>query len=288
MTPKEMLKRLLNREMTLRDLSRVTGISRDKIFKGVMLIATDNEKNQLKEVLLENKRSSKINIDEKLKKILIQILKGEITVTEASKIMEMNKETLRRKAEDLANSSPEYIKYYIRYKSKIGDYSGINFKRIFVEIIENNLSQTEMAEEYGIPARTVSRELEKLGKSDNENDLRLYDLAKIYADKKMKHQELTFNELRLFGKIIEEIKENSNFLTIEDEDSIEKNIRELTEFKNTVQALRAKGLTEKQIAIELQIGVSTIRRRILKLEELEIIKRGKKEEETEKVENERE
>ena len=287
MTPNEMLKRLLDRELSLRDLSRTTGINRDKIYKGVMNIATEDEKKQLKEVLLENKRKGKIKIDDKLKKILIQILKGEITVNEASKIMKMDKETLRRKAEELANSSPEYIKYYIRYKSKIGDYSGINFRRIFIEIIENNLSQTEIAKEYEIPTRTISRELEKIGKSDDENDLKLHDLAKIYAEKKMKHQKMNTYELRLYSKLIDDIKKNSNFLTIEDEDPFEKNIKELTEFKNTVKTLKEKGLTDKQVADELQIGVSTIRRRILKLKELETIKKGKEQEETKKIREEK-
>ena len=51
--------------------------------------------------------------------------------------------------------------------------------------------------------------------------------------------------------------------------------------------IKEKGLTDKQVADELQIGVSTIRRRILKLKELETIKKGKEQEETKKIREEK-
>ena len=43
-------------------------------------------------------------------------------------------------------------------------------------MLENNYSQTEIAEKYGINARTVSRELEKL-KGEEEYGT-LYEMAK--------------------------------------------------------------------------------------------------------------
>lgn len=274
MSPEEELKqRILSGAVTLRQLSQETGITRDVLKKMILsTITTDEERKKMEKILQENKASATIEMNSNLKNILIKILKGEMTAREASIEYGIDRETLRRKAEELANSSPEYIQYYIRYKSRRGDYSGINFRMLFVELIENNMTQTEIANKYDIPVRTVSRELEKLGRSQDPLDMKLYDIAKIYAEKNMKHAHLSGNETRLYSTILDEIKDESKFLTIPDETAEARKMRELEEFKTKVELLIERGMTRKQIADELHIGISTIRRRLLDLQELQGLK----------------
>lgn len=260
---------LLSGKISLRQLSTNMGIDRDILKEIIKNLCTPEEVIKMEKVLTENRASSTRELDDPMKQIVISILKGKLSAREASKLYGIDRETLRRKAEELANSSPEYIKYYINYKSKRGDYSGIDFRRIFIEIIEFNESQTEAAERYGIPTRTMSRELEKIGKSEDEQDRRLYDIAKIHAEKKMKKKEFSESESRLYESILSEIKEKSKFITLNDEELETKKIRELREFKAEVEQLEDRGMNKHQIADEMHIGVSTIRRRLLELEELE-------------------
>ena len=130
-------------------------------------------------------------------------------------------------------------------------------------MIENGISQTAIAKEYDIPVRTMSRELQKLEKSDDKRDIKLFDLAKIYAEKMIRHEELSIYEQRLYGSIIEELKQDTKFTAINLESNTEKRDKELQEFRLNVNNLRAKGMTNGQIAKELGVGVSTIRRRML-------------------------
>lgn len=267
--------KLLSGQVSLRQLSVSMNIDRDALKNMIKEICTPEEEQSLQKVLEDNKASCVVELDEKVKGIIIQILKGEISARQASEMYGIDRETLRRKAEELANSSPEYIQYYIRYKSKRGDFSGINFRRLFIEMIENGMSQTEIAEKYEIPARTMSRELEKIGKSEDEYDEKLYNIAKIYAEKMMRRQNFTEYEKRLYYRILNEVKENSQFISIENEPTEEIRFRELQEFKAEVKQLENQGMTRQQIAKKLGIGVSTIRRRLLELEEQEGLREKK-------------
>lgn len=261
--------RLLSGRISLRKLSNELNVDREYLKNAILGICFPEERKLLEDYLATNKASSTTKLDDNLKALVIKILKGEITTKQASEECGIDKETLRRKVEELANSSPEYIQYYIQYKSRRGDYSGINFRRLFVELIEQDMSQTEMARLYGIPIRTVSRELEKLGQSEEEQDQRLYDIAKICAEKKMKREKLTETEQRLYGRIVTEIKNNMTFISIEDnETDNEKRHKQLQEFKMKVEELSREGKTKQQIAEALGVGISTIRRRLLELEEL--------------------
>lgn len=262
----ELKKQILSGKTSLRKLSSQTGIDRDALKDKIIKECSDEELKQLRFILKDNKdNSSTIDLEGNVKEAVIRILKGEISIKQASKDYNIDKETLMRKTEELANASPEYIKYYIQYKSKRGDYSGINFRRLIIEMIENGISQTVIAKEYGIPVRTMSRELQKLEKSDDKRDIKLFDIAKIYAEKMIRHEKLSDYEQRLYGSIIEELKQDTKFTAINIESNEEKRNKELQDFKLKVQELRAKGMTNVQIAKELGVGVSTIRRRMLEV-----------------------
>ncbi len=262
----ELKKQILSGKTSLRKLSSQTGIDKDVLKDKIIKECSDEELEQLEIILKDNKdNSSTIDLEGNVKEAVIRILKGEISIRQASKDYKIDRETLMRKTEELANASPEYVKYYIQYKAKRGDYSGINFRRLIIEMIENGISQTVIAKEYGIPVRTMSRELQKLEKSDDKRDIKLFDIAKIYAEKMIRHEELSVYEQRLYGSSIEELKQDTKFTAINIESNEEKRNKELQDFKLKVQELRAKGMTNVQIANELGVGVSTIRRRMLEV-----------------------
>ncbi len=270
MKPETVLKqKILSGQVSLRELSRQTGIDREKLKLMVEEMCTPEESKELQRILESNKKeSTTVELEESLKEAIIKVLKGEMSAKQASKEYGINSETLRRKAEELANASPEYIKYYIEYKGKRGDYSGINFRRVIIEMIENNMTQIEIAGKYGIPIRTVSRELEKIGKSEDEQDKKLYRTAKMYAEKKEKHQEISLYEQKTFGEFFEKLKQKNKFVVLGQESDSEKRKKELIEFTQKVNELKKSGMTNEQIAKQLGVGISTIRRRTLELKEI--------------------
>lgn len=270
MKPETVLKqKILSGQVSLRELSRQTGIDREKLKLMIEEMCTPEESKELQRILESNKKeSTTVELEESLKEAIIKVLKGEMSAKQASKEYGINSETLRRKAEELANASPEYIKYYIEYKGKRGDYSGINFRRVIIEMIENNMTQIEIAGKYGIPIRTVSRELEKIGKSEDEQDKKLYRTAKMYAEKKEKHQEISLYEQKTFGEFFEKLKQKNKFVVLGQESDSEKRKKELIEFTQKVNELKKSGMTNEQIAKQLGVGISTIRRRTLELKEI--------------------
>lgn len=270
MKPETVLKqKILSGQVSLRELSRQTGIDREKLKLMIEEMCTPEESKELQRILESNKKeSTTVELEESLKEAIIKVLKGEMSAKQASKEYGINSETLRRKAEELANASPEYIKYYIEYKGKRGDYSGINFRRVIIEMIENNMTQIDIAGKFGIPIRTVSRELEKIGKSEDEQDKKLYRTAKMYAEKKEKHQEISLYEQKTFGEFFEELKQKNKFVVLGQESDSEKRKKELIEFTQKVNELKKSGMTNEQIAKQLGVGISTIRRRTLELKEI--------------------
>lgn len=273
----EAKQQLLSGKRTLRNLSEELNIDRDKLKNMISNVCNEEEKQIMESALVNNQENSaRLELDGTLKDVVIQILKGEISARKASDIYGMDRETLRRKALELANSSPDFIQKYIKYKSRRGDYSAINFRRLFIIMIENDMSQTEIANEYSIPHRTMSRELEKIGKSDLEYDKKIYNIAKIYAQKRMKREKLSIFEKRLYENIIGEIQGDiPQNIILEIEDPIKK----LEDFLTQVQSLKDEGLTMQEIADEMNTSISTIKRNKLKLEELKQIQKGKEEKE---------
>ncbi|MGN1327536.1 MAG: hypothetical protein ACI4VQ_05645, partial [Clostridia bacterium] len=126
-------KRLIAGEISLRKLSASMNVDKSVLKEMIKGICTAEEYQLLQGVLENNKANNTTELEGQVKEIVIRILKGEISARQASEQYGIDRETLRRKVEELANSSPEYIQYYIRYKSKRGDFSGINFRRLFIE-----------------------------------------------------------------------------------------------------------------------------------------------------------
>ena len=140
--------------------------------------------------------------EERLGRIVRNLLDGKINTLIDAKALylkpeeEMDSQTFKAKIVDLVNTSDddELKREWIDYEARRHpDYAHINFKALIIEMIEHESSQTDIASKYGIPARTVSRELAKLEK--DEEYIPVYDIAKELAQRKMLK---TKSEISLF------------------------------------------------------------------------------------------
>lgn len=204
-----------------------------------------------------------------MKSIVMQILKGEMTAEQAKTQYQIDRETIRRKINEFVQEDSNFLREYVDYQNRKGyDYGKINFKGLIIYIIRNDLSQSEAAKDLNIPSRTISRELEKLGESEEEKDIKLYEIAKICAERKMKRIPLNEFEKALYTRLLDEMFGDVPVIDIELKSKTELEIERLEEFMKEVQYLQGQGKTAKQIVSEMHTSISTIRRNRLKLEEL--------------------
>lgn len=149
---------------------------------------------KLRKVLSHNRTNiQKKDVDEeRLGRIVKNLLEGKIkTLNEAKELYvktgeDIDSQTFKEKIVDYINSSAddELKREYIEYEARRHpDYSHINFKALIIEMIKDEASQTEMAARYGIPPRTISRELAKL--ENDEEYKTIYATAKELARRKM-------------------------------------------------------------------------------------------------------
>lgn len=212
-------------------------------------------------------KSTAIELDGFMRSIIMSILKGEKTAKAVEEQYGIDSETIRHKINEFVQSDKSFLKEYIAYQNKKGhDYGYINFIGLIVEMIKSDVSQSEIAREYGIPSRVISREIEKLGKSDNPEEVKLYDIAKICADRKMRRVALSRFERVLYTRLVDEMFGDVPIMNEKSRTDLE--IERLEEFMKQVQANQNQGLTVEQVAERLGTSVSTIRRNRLKLEEL--------------------
>lgn len=220
------------------------------------------------------------NLDnEQLKKICELILEGKLGIVDASIRLGIHKQTFHEKIIEYINSSNdmELKRKYIRYEEERNpDYSFINFKALFIQMIKDDVGQSEIAREYGIPARTVSRELEKI-KKEEEYEV-LYEMTKELSKRKMYRQEFSAYERLLMCASIENYDEGPIIIN----NSISKEEREYRRAKELLEKVSKMQGTKEEIAKKLDIGVSTIRRAKKRIDEYE------KKQETKKILEEKE
>jgi len=227
--------------------------------------------------------STTIDLDDKIKTIVIRILKGELSAKQAEKEYHIDRETIRRKINQFVQEDESLLVEYIEYLKKSGeDYSGINFKGLIISMIKQNLSQSQMAKRYKIPARTISRELEKLSQSKDEKDSKLYKIAKNYSRKKMLRERIPESEIELYATTLDEMFGEIEVVRIDEPSKDDAEICRLEKFLAQVEEYRAQKMTAQEIATKMGVTISTIRRNRLKLLELtnkkQIIQKGRDDE----------
>lgn len=192
---------------SLRKLEEEYGINRESIVKKSReLFPEGSEEAQKFEMILEyNKKNNQTkNIDsEKMKVVAKKLFAGKISMKDAYTELNIDKLTFKEKlAEYVINSNDKELKKeYIEYETeRKPDYSHINFKALLIEMIETNLSQVEIGQEYGIPARRIGREVEKLKEDKEYNDL--YVLCKEHAKRKLRKEEFSIFEKEMITRLL--------------------------------------------------------------------------------------
>ena len=230
------------------------------------------QRKKLEKVLSYNKSAlQKKDVDEKrLGRIVKKLLEGNIkTLNDAKELYLRNGEnidlqTFKENIVDYVNASndAELKRHYIEYEARRHpDYSHINFKALFIEMIKDETSQTEIAGKYGIPPRTVSRELAKI--ENDEEYKTLYETAKELARRKMqkgnsKNKGSVFEplELILIRAMLENYDEGEVIIS-NSKTEAEKKYEKAKKLLGQVEKL---GTTKKESAKKLGVSISTIRR----------------------------
>ena len=278
----EILKKCLE-GCSLRELSKKYNFDRNKFIERLKREYPEGskERQSIEKQLVENKKNSTLKEVEKdkLAELTRDVIEGKILMRDAAAECGLFIQTFREKMEGYINSSNnvDLQKKYIEYRSKReGDYSWINFKALLIKMIKNNSSQTQLAETYGIPARTVSRELAKL--KDDEKYEDLYEIAKKFSKKNFEHELISDDEVKEADKILKKYHEGSIIII----NSISKEEKEYLKDKKLLEDAEKIPGTQKEKATKLGVGVSTLRRAKIRTEQYEKEKKIKQDKELER------
>lgn len=257
---KEILGKFLKGE-SIRNLSRDYGVDRELLTQGLRRLFAENEE-ELKlfdKVLEHNKATSRKVEDKTLEVAVEQIVFGQRTIKDVSEELKMDKETFRYKMMNALNKNKRLLIAYIDKESKRRpDYSFINFRALLLEMIKSGKTQSEIGNEYGIPARRISREVDKLTKEDEP----LKDACKMQAEmswRRLKENELTALEIRTLKRALD-FYENIDVgpIILEDakthQELEEEKMNKILELADSVEG------TNAEKAKAAGVSVSTLRR----------------------------
>ena len=191
-----------------------------------------------------------------------KVIDKQLTLEEMAKIYNMDVKTLKQKIQNLASSDIEWNKLFSEYNGKRNDYNGYDFKAEMIEMLIENLSQTQMAKKIGIPRETLTTKINQLGDNDE-----LKQELKKHSTRKKNHKKLSDEEkLKLMIFIDEYIEKNNIEKGREYENTkgtkIEQRLFYLNQIRNLYDNVKENyhDLNEKQISEQLDFSPSTIRR----------------------------
>ncbi len=230
---------------------------------------------QIEKQLYDNKKNSATIIipERKLEPLVVRVLEGNILLEEAARQCGVYIQTFKEKMVEYINGSndSELKRKYIAYQSRVNpDYSFINFKALFIEMLKLDMSQSEIAGVYGIPARTVSRELEKF--KDAKDFGEIYRMAKESAKRKITKKTFTEYERILMDLILNKYKEGAVIIP----NAISKEEREYKAAKELLEKAQNIEGTNQEKAKALGISVSTLRRAKVKVEQYEDLEKDER------------
>lgn len=193
-----------------------------------------------------------------------KVIDKQLTLEEMAKLYNMDVKTLKQKIQNLASSDIEWNKLFSEYNGKRNDYNGYDFKAEMIEMLIEDLSQTQMAKKIGIPRETLTTKINQLGDNDE-----LKQELKKHSTRKKNHKNLSDEEkLKLMIFIDEYIEKNNIEKGREYENTkgtkIEQRLFYLNQILNLYDNVKENypDLNEKQISEQLDFSPSTIRRYI--------------------------
>lgn len=256
---------------SLREAGKKYKIDRESLKNRCMeYFKTNPAKLQAFEQAVRNNKinSTEVTIpEETLRQVCLDICDKKECLRAIATRLKVDEETLKTKLFTFLSKEEHLVlaRKYIAYQATLHpDYSYINFKALIIEMMKTNQSQSQIAEEYGIPARTLSREIEKL--KQEEGYERLYDICKEYSYRKMKRKPFTEFEQLLMQTVIEEYSEEGSIII---EGGSNKKKMQYERAKQNVEKADKINGTEQEKAKTLGISISTLRRNRIFVEKYE-------------------
>ena len=193
-----------------------------------------------------------------------KVIDKQLTLEEMAKLYNMDVKTLKQKIEDLASNDIEWNKLFSEYYGKRNDYNGYDFKSEMIQMLEEDMSQTQMAKKIGIPRETLTTKINQLGDNDE-----LKQELKKHSTRKKNHKNLSDEEKLKLMIFIDEYIEKNNIEKGRDYENtkgtkIEQRLFYLNQILDLYDNVKENypDLNEKQISEQLDFSPSTIRRYI--------------------------
>lgn len=241
---------------------------------------SEKDKKSFQQKLYSNKYyNTYIKITSKILENVKAVLLGEKTIRDASKECNMNEETFKDKIFEAIENDSELLSLYLKNGDRSKDYSQVNTKLVIINMLKNDMSQTEMAHFLGMSVRTLSNWVNRLPEEDK---LKRWAKESVYRTRRgIVLSEEAKEELN--RKLDEYIEENNiKSFPIDTRSIEERELEKVLEFLKTVYELERqtdekgrKKYTRKGISKLLKVGNSAIRRAEIKRDKLELIVREK-------------
>ncbi len=191
-----------------------------------------------------------------------KVVSKKMTLEEMAKLYNMDVKTLKQKIEDLASNDIEWNKLFSEYYGKRNDYNGYDFKSEMIQMLEEDMSQTQMAKKIGIPRETLTTKINQL--SDNDE---LKQELKKHSTRKKNHRKLSSEEKLKQMIFVNEYREKNNIEKSREYETtkgskVEQRLFYLNQILNLYNDVKENypDLNEKQISEQLDFDPSTIRR----------------------------
>ena len=216
--------------------------------------------NEFKESI---KEQAEITFSEKLRTIITNILEGKLNLEEACREyggkgdVPKDPKTLRKRIGQLSGREEEYFKLYNKYREKLSKRPrGYSYIVEILDMLENNLSQREIAGDYGISRDTLKDAIKRIRKIYPDLDIVLSEHAQ--RNKNGSKQIITEDEKKRIKEVIDKYRPEA------ENDSISSQRTDLSksalnQILDMVYELEGEGYTPYEISKELGVGVSTIR-----------------------------
>lgn len=190
------------------------------------------------------------------------VVNKQMTLEEMAKLYNMDVKTLKQKIENLASTDIEWNKLFSEYYGKRNDYNGYDFKSEMIEMLTEDLSQTQMAKKIGIPRETLTTKINQL---DDDDELK--QELKNHSTRKKNHRKLSDEEKLKLMIFVDEYRKKNNIEKSQEYEAtkgskVEQRLFYLTQILNLYNDVKGNypGLNEKQISEQLDFDPSTIRR----------------------------
>lgn len=92
-----------------------------------------------------------------------KVIDKQLTLEEMAKLYNMDVKTLKQKIQNLASSDIKWNKLFSEYNGKRNDYNGYDFKAEMIEMLIEDLSQTQMAKKDRNTKRNFNNKDKSIG-----------------------------------------------------------------------------------------------------------------------------